>query len=284
MEVQQLQVKSYSRLYVAFVPLLLLFTVFITSCQKDHSESTQPGPAITLNKTTSLAADTDVDAPRLYLGTAIDFTILAETGISTTGVTSVTGNMGVSPIAATGITGFSLIMDPTNKFSRSHLIVGEVFASNYATPSPSRMTTAINDMTTAFTKGNGRIQPPPIVNKYAGDVSGRTLPPGLYKWSTGVLVTGTGVTISGLADDVWVFQIAKNLTVSNSAIITLVGGAQAKNIFWIVSGKATLGTGVKFSGNILSKTLISVNTGTQVHGRLLAQTAVTLNAADVKPL
>jgi hypothetical protein len=145
------------------------------------------------------------------------------------------------------------------------------------------MTTAVSDMKTAFTAANGRTYPAPIVAKYAGDISGRTLPPGLYKWSTAVLVTNVGVTLSGQADDVWVFQIAKNLTVNSGAIITLAGGAQAKNIFWVVSGKATLGTSVKFSGNILSKTLISLNTGAKVNGRLLAQTAVTLIASTVKP-
>ena len=146
-----------------------------------------------------------------------------------------------------------------------------------------KMTTAISDMKTAFTKANGRTFPAPLTEKFAGDLSGRTLHPGLYKWGTGVLISGVGVKLSGLADDVWVFQIAKNLTVSNGAIITLEGGAQAKNIFWVVSGKATLGTAVNFKGNILSKTLISVNTGSKVTGRLLAQTAVTLIADDVYP-
>jgi len=101
--------------------------------------------------------------------------------------------------------------------------------------------------------------------------------------STGVLISSAGVTLNGLADDVWVFQIAQNLTVDNAAIIHLTGGAQAKNIFWVVSGKATLGTTVNFSGVVLSKTLISLNTNAKVTGRLLAQTAVTLIANTVKP-
>ena len=113
--------------------------------------------------------------------------------------------------------------------------------------------------------------------------AGKTLVPGLYKWSTGVLVTNAGVTLNGQADDVWVFQIAQNLTINNGAIIHLSGGALAKNVFWVVSGKATLGTTVNFSGVILSKTLISLNTSAKVTGRLLAQTAVTLIANTVKP-
>jgi hypothetical protein len=79
-----------------------------------------------------------------------------------------------------------------------------------------------------------------------------------------------------------VFQISQDLTVNNNAIITLTGGAQAKNIFWVVSGQATLGSSADFSGIILSQTLISLNTGAKVTGKLLAQTAVTLNASTVK--
>jgi hypothetical protein len=136
-------------------------------------------------------------------------------------------------------------------------------------------------METAFTTGNNLVVPAPIVGLYAGDISGRTLPAGLYKWGTGVLITNAGVTLSGGANDVWVFQIAQNLTVNSSAIVHLIGGAQAKNIFWVVTGQATLGTNSDFSGIILSKTLISLNTGAKVTGKLLAQTAVTLNASTV---
>jgi hypothetical protein len=262
----------------------VLFAVFAAGCKKEESA---PAPAPDLSSTsmpaTDAAAVIDVDAPTLNLRTAANFTILAETGISTTGTTSVTGNMGVSPIAATAITGFGLTMDSGNQFSTSPIVLGKVFASNYTNPTPSKMTTAIADMKTAYNAANGRSFPPPVTEKYAGNISGHTLPPGLYKWGTGVLITGVGVTLKGAADDVWVFQIAQNLTVENGAIMTLAGGAQPRHIFWVVAGKATLGTGVNFKGNILSKTLISVKAGSRVRGRLLAQTAVTLIADTILP-
>ena len=218
------------------------------------------------------------------LGTAGDFAILTKSGISSTGITSVTGDIGVSPAAATAITGFGLIMDTDGQSSHTTIathVIGKVFASDYAAPTPAKMTTAVSDMETAFTTANNLVTPAPIVDLYAGDISGRILPGGLYKWSTGVLITEAGVTLTGGPNDTWVFQIAQNLTVNNSAKITLLGGAQAKNIFWIVSGQATLGTNADLSGIILSKTLISLNTGAKVTGRLLAQTAVTLNASTV---
>jgi hypothetical protein len=211
------------------------------------------------------------------LGGAANFSILTKAGISTTGITLVNGDIGVSPSAATSITGFGLIMDASGQYSSSPIVNGRIYASNYAAPTPSNMTTAVANMETAYTTANGLVTPAPVLERGAGNISGLNLAPGLYKWSTGVLIDpNTTVTLTGGINDTWVFQIAQNLTVSNSARIILQGGAQAKNIMWVVAGQATLGTNANFSGIILSKTLVSTNNGTIVTGRLLAQTAVTL--------
>lgn len=214
------------------------------------------------------------------LGTAGDFVILAKTGVSTTGTTRIVGDIGISPNKAVGITEFGLIADSTNTFSTSSLVTGKIYASDYALPTPVKMTAAISDMEIAFNDAAGRTLPD-FTELGAGDVSGMTLVPGLYKWGTGLLITNAGVTLAGGANDVWIFQIAQDLIVNNSAIITLSGGAQAKNIFWQVTGQATLGSNSDFKGVILSQTLISFNTGAVLSGRALAQTAVTLNATTV---
>ncbi|MDP3105149.1 MAG: ice-binding family protein, partial [Candidatus Methanoperedens sp.] len=150
------------------------------------------------------------------LGTAGNFVILTKTGISTTGTTSIVGDIGVSPIDSTAITGFGLILDSTNQFSTSSLVTGKVYAADYTSPTPAKMTTAISDMETAYTDAAGRINPT-ATELYAGDVTGKTITPGLYKWGTGVLVSAGGVTLSGGANDVWIFQIAQDLTVENGA-------------------------------------------------------------------
>ena len=214
------------------------------------------------------------------LGTAGSFVLLTKTGITTTGTTTVVGSMGVSPIAASAMTGFGLIADATNTFSTSSLVTEKIYAADYAPPTPAKMTTAIGDMETAFTDAAGRTSPN-FTELGGGDISGKTLVPGLYKWGTGVLITNTGITLAGGPKDVWIFQIAGDLVVNNGAIINLVGGAQAKNIFWQVSGQATLGTTADVKGIILSQTLISMNTGAKLSGRALAQTAVTLIANTV---
>ncbi len=214
------------------------------------------------------------------LGTAGDFAILAKTGISTTGTTSIVGDIGVSPAAATYITGFGLIMDASGTFSTSSLVTGNVYAADYTDPTPTYMTTAVGDMETAYTDAAGR-STPDFTELYGGDVTGQTLTPGLYKWGTGVLVSAGGVTISGSASDVWIFQIAQGLTLANGAIVTLSGGAQASNIFWQVAGQVTLGTTVAMKGIILCQTLIEMQTGATLNGRALAQTAVTLDANTI---
>jgi uncharacterized repeat protein (TIGR02543 family) len=237
---------------------------------------------VTMNSVKNITANfTLVLGPgAVDLGTAANFAALAKTGISTTGVTSIIGDIGVSPAAATFITGFGLIMDATGTFSTSSLVTGNIYASDYTPPTPTYISTAISDLETAFTTANGMTTS--VINDAgAGDISGMTLVPGLYKWSTGVLISNVGVTLAGGPEDTWVFQIAQDLTVANSAIITLTGGAQAKNIFWVTATQAVLGSNVDFSGNILSQTLTSLNTGATVHGRLLAQSAVTLNAGTV---
>jgi len=216
------------------------------------------------------------------LGTAGNFRILAKTGISTTGTTSIVGDIGVSPIDSTAITGFGLTMDSSNTFSTSALVTGNVYAADYASPTPTMMTTAISDMETAYTDAAGRTNPD-HTELGAGDITSMTLAPGLYKWSTGVLIGTAGVTLSGGASDVWIFQIAQGLTVGNGAIVTLSGGAQATNIFWQVAGQVTLGTTSQFKGIILCQTLIEMNTGANLEGKALAQTAVTLDSNNVIP-
>ena len=213
------------------------------------------------------------------LGSAGDFVILAKSGISTTGNTSITGDIGVSPIAATAITGFGLIMDSSNTFSTSARVTGKVYAADYAVPTPAKMTTAVSNMEAAYTDAAGRTNPT-ATELGAGNIGGMTLAPGLYKWSTGVTIP-TNVTLSGGANDVWIFQIAQNLTMSSATNIILSGGAQASNIFWQVAGQATLGTTAVFNGNILGQTAIVMNTGATLNGRALAQTAVTLDANTV---
>lgn len=215
------------------------------------------------------------------LRSADDFVILAKTGISTTGTTSIVGDVGISPAAATFITGFGLVYASGATYSTSSLVTGHVYAPDYTAPTPTKMTTAISDMETAYTDAAGRTNPDQT-ELGAGDITSMTLAPGLYKWGTGVIVSAAGVTLSGAANDVWIFQIAQNLEVADGAHITLSGGAVAANVFWQVAGQATIGTTAAMQGIILCQTAIVLNTGATLTGMALAQSAVSLDANTVR--
>jgi hypothetical protein len=80
----------------------------------------------------------------------------------------------------------------------------------------------------------------------AGQLGGLVLPPGIYKAAGGsFLITGSDLTLDGQGDAnaIWVFQTASTLTVGAPGAprsVILIGGAQAKNVFWQIGSAATI--------------------------------------------
>lgn len=251
------------------------YTVTLATGIEDAAGNALANPYVWTFTTSAVAA---VGEP-VFLGTAADFAILAKTAISTTGTTNIVGDIGVSPAAQTYITGFSETMHASGEYATSSLVNGRIYAADMAAPTPAMMTNAIGDMQIAYTDAAGRTSPD-FTEVGAGAIGGMDLEPGLYKWGTGVSVN-TDVTLTGGSNDVWIFQIAEDLTVANGVAMILAGGAVPENIFWQVAGQVTLGTTSEFNGIALTQTQVEVQTGAVVNGRLLAQTAVTLDANDV---
>lgn len=226
-------------------------------------------------------ASTGVGASTVDLGTAGDFVILAKTAISTTGVTVINGDIGVSPAARTDLAGFSeTYVAGASSATSSYVLGGLIYASDMGSPTPTKLTTAISSMETAYTNAAGRTKPD-YLNLGGGTISGLTLAKGLYTWGSSVNIT-SNITINGSATDTWIFQISGDLNLGDGFSVTLEGEALAKNIVWQVAGIATLGTTSHMEGVILSQTQIILKTGSSINGRLLAQTQVTLDAATVK--
>lgn len=214
------------------------------------------------------------------LGTAGDFAILSKAGISTVpGTSTIVGDLGVSPIGSTGITEFALDLDASGQFSTSPQVMGNVYASDYAPPTPANLTTAISDMEIAFTDAAARA--PDVTELSAGLIgTALTLVPGVYKWGTGLEINAN-VTLAGTDTEVWIFQIAQDLVVASAIDVTVSGSALPENVFWQVTGLVDLGTTAELHGVLLCATAITLKTGAMVDGRLLAQTAVTLDAAVI---
>jgi hypothetical protein len=203
------------------------------------------------------------------LRAAARFAILTKSGITDVHPSAINGDAGASPITGAAI-----------HLPCAEMVTGIIYSVNAAGPLPCRvtdstlLTTAVGDMETAYTDAAGRTRPNHI-NLGAGEIGGLTLAPGLYKWTTGVLIS-TDVTLSGSADAIWIFQIAGTLTQADATRVILKGGARPERSFWQASDDVALRTTAHFEGVILAKKLIAMKTGASANGRLLAQTAVTL--------
>lgn len=208
------------------------------------------------------------------LGESSKYVILAKTAINNISTSDIVGNLGLSPAATSYLTGFSVTN--SNGYATSAQVTGRIYAADMAVPTPVNLTAAISNMMTAYTDAAERPSPD-FTELAAGDIGGRTLTPGVHKWTNTVTIRHD-ITIAGGPDDIWIFQIAENLSVGPGVTVLLSDGARAKNIFWQVAGEATLGTSVHVEGTILSMTGITLQTGASISGRALAQTAVILDA------
>ena len=208
------------------------------------------------------------------LGAAGSFTILAESQITNVPTSVIVGDVGLSPATGAGI-GLTCAE-----------VTGVIYDVNNTGPlpctvmDPVRLTAAIGAKGTAYTDATGRA--PDYTELGAGNIGGLTLGPATYKWGTGLLIP-TNLTLTGGANDVWIFQIAQGLTVSPGVEIILAGGALPQNIYWATFAAADLDTTTKFKGVILSQTAIAMRAGASINGKLLAGTAVTLIQNSVTP-
>lgn len=271
-------VVEYSETRATFNPTNTLsaetvYTATITTGAKDLA-----GNALAANKVWSFTTGGSASVlASVNLGDAGNYVILAKTAINNNPTSNITGDLGLSPAATSYITGLAL----TNftGYAESAQVTGQIFASDMADPTPINLTTAVENMITAYNDAAGR-PTPDFLELGTGNIGGKTLVPGLYKWTSTVTLP-TDVTISGGADDVWIFQISGDLSMSADVSVILNGEAQAKNIFWQVSGEATFGATSHFEGIILSMTGITFQTGASFNGRALAQTSVILDGNTI---
>ena len=262
-----------------------LLVVLMSSCDQNNDTTSPVAVApemASLNKSIALSSDISgvANSTEAVVGSlegvnlrvAGNFAILSKTGITSVYKSTITGDIGTSPI-----TGAAMVVNCGE-------VTGNVFSVDAAGPackttSATMLTAAVGDMQTAYTDAAGRSNPD-FLNLGAGNIGGKTLTPGLYKWTTALNIP-TDITISGSPTDVFIFQVAGTLKLSSAVRMTLAGGVQAKNIFWVVSDAVTCGTTSHFEGTILGMTGINFQTGATVNGRLLAQTAVTLQMNTV---
>ena len=200
-----------------------------------------------------LAATASIDAlvcPTLR--SAGNFTVVAASAVSNNGLTTINGNLAISPSVA--LTGFN---PPGVINGITELGTGVALQAQ-------------NDITSAYNDCRGA----PLTAQMTGvDLAGKTLGPGVYKFdSTAGITASAGIlTLSG--NGVYIFQVGSALSTSGDSQVQLTNGAQASCIFWQVGSSATLGQNSKFAGNILAYASVGLANGLIVAGSIYARTA-----------
>jgi hypothetical protein len=174
-------------------------------------------------------------------------------------------NVGISPGFRSSITGFPPAI----------MVNGSIYASDDLVPAgiATVLSDAKQDLTDAYLFAEGASSPAPVT--VAGDQGGTTLTPGIYKSTSTLLIQSGNLTLDaqGDANAVWIFQIASDFTTVGGAggNVLLIGGAQAKNVFWQTGSSATIGDFTSFKGNVMALTSITMNSGATAQGRMLAR-------------
>jgi hypothetical protein len=232
--------------------------------------------------------------PAVNLLTAANYAILSQAGISTVPQSVITGNIAVSPIAATGMTGFGLIMDLGGAYSTASQVVGQAFGADYGVPTPALLTSAVGDMGAAYLNAAGRLNSDGARINMGGGLLGGAfggitapLTPGIYTFGSGVSILdtiyfeGTGLAPGQGDTDVFIIQMSGNLIQAADIDVILVNGALSKNIFWQIAGYVAIGAGAHLEGIILCKTAVTFVTRSSLNGCVYAQTLVALQMATI---
>lgn len=183
------------------------------------------------------------------------------TNSNSSGTTTLNGDVGLSPTA-------TCLGDGSPCTLTNPVINGTLYAND----AEGVAAQAKDDLTAAYVDAMGR-PPGTTVN----DITGMTLPPGVYtSGSTMSVAVGGQVILDGEGDAnaVWIFQVGSSLTVNNDAQILLINGADAENVFWAVFASSTLGSNVSFQGSVLAGASNSAGTDSTVVGRLLCTTGI----------
>lgn len=208
------------------------------------------------------AGSAQAAATPVPMGTAEPFAVLAGTGITSTGPTTINGDIGTHPNGAMTVTG-SFVLSGTDH-SNDGVTAG-----------------AKDDLTAAYLAAEGQTSDFAV----SADLAGQTLTPGVYTSASGLAISGpVPLTLDAGGDPnaVFVFQAGSTLVTQPNTQVNLINGATACNVFWQVTSSTTLGVNSVFRGTILTLQSSTLNTGATLEGSVLSRNgAVTLDANTI---
>lgn len=196
------------------------------------------------------------------MGTAEPFAVLAGTGITSTGPTTINGDVGTHPNDAMTVTG-------------SFALSGTDHGNDGVTAD------AKDDLTAAYLSAEGQTTDFAV----SADLAGQTLTPGVYTSGSGLAINGPApltLDAGGDPNAVFVFQAGSTLITQPNTQVNLINGATACNVFWQVTSSTTLGVNSVFRGTVLTLQSSTLNTGATLEGSVLSRNgAVTLDANTI---
>ena len=237
-----------STVYIATV------TTAATDLAGNHLVEPVVGPPSNPWSFTTAASGVALAPGALDLGTAKTFGLMATAAITAATDSIVNGDVSLEP--GTSITGFP-----------PSVVNGTVHKNDTVSHQAKADLLAAYNTAKGLACGAGN-------NVGTADLGGQFvfptgIPPGVY-CSGSTMLVGAHIVLDakGDANAVWVFQIGSSLT--SNADVTLTGGAQAKNVFWVPTFDATIGSGTTFNGTIVAGRDTTSAGSATINGRILS--------------
>lgn len=214
-----------------------------------------PLALVLLGASVFMAAPADAAQGPVGLGSADSFAVLAGSGITNTGATTISGDVGTFPTPSE--TGFgSITLNGANHD-------GDAVTQG-----------AKDDLVAAYNDAFGRTP----VNNVAVELGGSTLLAGVYTSPTFGLTGTLTLDAKGDKNAEFIFQAGSTVIAETNSRVLLLNGADPCHVVWQVGSSATFKVGTQFTGDVLALTSITAQTGATFDGRLLARNgAVTLD-------
>lgn len=257
--------KSLIKRSLILASLILGLSLLATRCG-DKGDRQIPEPIVTDNSRVEIPPPV-VPVPNhnvkpLDLGIAQSFAAMAYSSIISDPTSTISGKVGLKPGKRSLIT-----LDAKTEVEGG---TDNIYSGDDLGDKAIYLTLAREDLISAYREAAARPTDKDKIEAFQGKIGAKILPPGIYKWSSGLIVD-SDVTLEGSKKDVWIFQITGDVVIASGVHFKLLGGARTGNIYWQVSGKVTLEENTKVPGTFMSQLTFEMKNSARLNGRALVK-------------